>query len=421
MAEAVSEAAMAALDGAFAGGEVVTEEAKVTPSALDGAILTLCAVGAQDAYSDEAGIFPAEYRRKALGLDIPGHLGRHFVTYGRIDAARGSFGAWFGCARAGETVKPTNSVTLTIDRRQCDMVGGVDLALPVWATPDPGTRNRLGIRWVDVSIGGQRVDCWCVQDDMDTQIRASAALFGRTVTTHGGRVFVPLALGPFQNPMPLLSVHEIQVTVRFEPDYLAAVRVGDDLDVPGIELFGNRYWLPNDAETRRFAAPTGGAWGFLEAMTVQSQYCGAEAVPAVPAGGAAVETRVVLSFNHPVQMVYFWGVSGITAARLELNVWNKDASTLSRVCDSPAEALERAKVVRLGAATAAAFEPLALFFSEDPIGHASKSSINFSRIDRATLVVTTAPGSPGGALHAVGVNQQLMRVGAGMAGLAFSK
>lgn len=420
---AASDVAMAALDGAF--DEAVAEKAEGPSSALGGALAALYATGAQDQYSDKAGIFPAEYRRKVLGIDKPDIIGRHFVTYGRIDATRDP---WLAGVRSDGTgavkrQKPNDRLTLTIGRRQCDLVGGVDLALPVWASPGPGVRNRLGIRAVEVTIGGQAMDRWSVRDDMDTQIRASAALFGRSVTTHGGRVFVPLALGPFQNPLPLLDVHEIQVTVRFEPDYLAAVRTGDDLDVPGIELYGDRYWLANGSDTRGVAARDG-AGGVLEVMTVQSQYCGAEAVPAVPAGGGGVETRINLSFNHPVQMVYFWGVPGITAARLELNVWKEDVAALDRtrrVCDCPVEALERAKVVRLGAAAAAAFEPLALFFSEDPMGRATKSSINFSRIDRAALVVTTAPGSPGGQLHAVGINQQLLRIGAGMAGLAFSK
>jgi hypothetical protein len=435
---------MAALDGAFVDDEVkpATGVSGVSGEKRDGrqvgAAVALWSVGAQDAYSAKADIFPAEYRLRALGLvppeaaDFNVFSGRHFVTYGRIEASRGPWHRGFTMRDAkGAT---SNCLTLTLDKDQCGLVGCVDLALPVW-----NSGKRLGIRSVTVTIGGAQMDRWGAEGDMDTQIRASAALFGRSVTVHGPgprRAFVPLALGPFQSPLPLLDRHEIQVTVRFEPEYLAAVRLdmraglaeapkGDSDDIPGIELYGDRYWLLNPQHLRAFAGRDAGddpeptRSRFLEVMTMQSQYCGAERVEAVDRWGsdgsvvAGLETRVRLCFNHPVQLIYFWGAPAITDARLELED--------SIIVDCPAAALERAKVARLGAAAAAAFQPHAMFFSGDPVGQATRSSINFSRIDKATLVVTTAPGSPGGELHVVGVNQQLMRIGSGMAGLAFSK
>jgi hypothetical protein len=281
--------------------------------------------------------------------------------------------------------------------RDYDCVSRVDLALRLGANP-----INAAIASIETWVGGQRFDAFQVRDDIETQIRATCALLGREgPSVEGDWTFLPLALAPFLNHAPVASTryHEIQVAVNLKVPMADA----------DIELYGDVYFVGPDTRRKLADEPH-------EFTTVQSQYTGSELVEAGADVGyegdfkRAAAPGVNLHFNHPVQAVFFWGHNPAKVTRVRLML---DGATFY---DGRLEGLERAKRARCprmpqGVAV--------IFFTDAPIGSASsRSSVNFSRVDHAKLVLTTDEDAT---VHAVGLNMQPVAFVSGMAGLRFSK
>jgi hypothetical protein len=386
------------VDAASADADAV--EAEYIPA--NGLLLAMCAHGRQDEYINDPKLRDSfDVRRKYL--DMEGGL--YKCIYAKVIASRS--------VSVGGAPKITFNVA-----RKCDLLNRVDLVLPV--IPDiadasrPLALDRI-IQRIRVEIGSQCIDCLSVAGGLETQINTTCALMGsphRRVRVVGGKMFVPLAMAPFHDSdmavLMALQHHELNVHVSLHADY--------EHPCDGWELYANQYVL--DVPARR------ALHGKLqEHFTLQSQYTGAETLK-------AGVNRFKLNFNHPIHLIYFWGFDAtkVTRVALELN-----GGAVYDGCIEALHNLQRARGLDVWSAEPAKFaghgpanvEPTVLFFNQAPLHLHSTATINFSRIDRAELVIETTEDVPlssdSRTVHIVALNTQPIRYMAGMAGLAFSK
>ena len=83
--------------------------------------------------------------------------------------------------------------------------------------------------------------------------------------------------------------------------------------------------------------------------------------------------------------------------------------------DGPIEPLEHLKLSK-----GYDVEPVVMFFSHDMVGTSTKSSINFSRIDEARLIIETEQEGTF-PFYMVGLNMQPFAHRNGLVGLVYSK
>jgi hypothetical protein len=386
-------------------------EAEYVPA--NGLLLAMCAHGRQDEYiNDPSRRDSFDVRRKYL--DMEG--GVHKCIYAKVVASRR-----MGVGGVGGAPNITFHVA-----RKCDLLNRVDLVIPVIADSADASRplalDRI-IRRIRVEIGGQCIDSLSAAGGLETQINTTCALMGsphRRVRVVGGKMFVPLALAPFHDSdMAVLLAHrhhELTVHVSLHADY-DAYAIADGLGggggvastyssrpCDGWELYANQYVL--DTPARRALHHK-----LQEHFTLQSQY----AAPAYtraetldPEAGVD-RFRFKLNFNHPIHLIYFWGIDAtkVTRVALELN-----GAAVYDGCIEALHNLQRARGLDV--------EPTILFFNQAPLHLHSTATINFSRIDRAELVIETTEDVPR-TVHIVALNTQPIRYMEGMAGLAFSK
>jgi hypothetical protein len=315
---------------------------------------------------------------------------RHVVAYRPLPASRGG--------------QDPEEVVFTLERAS-DLVGGVDLVLH-----DPDRLGVAGIlRSVVVEIGGQQIDAWrCWHADglaaasadgaaFATLVTTVAGLHGRAVTRSGDALFVPLALAPFHdhNLLPLLALkyHPVKFMVRFAASYVSR---GSHTRAA---LHGDQYMLDAVGRLKAVKNP-------LRIGVAQTQ--SSEGFRTVEGGGEASQA---LCLNHPIRTLFFWGFDVATVTRVRLTL---DGAPFY---DGPVEPLERLKAVR----GFGHLEPTALFFAREPADSPFQSTVNFSRVDRAVLHITTAPGTPARHVFVAAISVQPMKFAGGMAGLSFSK
>lgn len=335
-----------------------------------GAFLALMAKGRQDVYVDKALATNADL------FDVKSQFlrERHQVVYNKLDVKT---------ERQGQCVK------LTL-KRSCDFVNRVDLVIGGNAIAAPV--NRM-LQRVDVECGGQRIDCLGGSDmDIETQIKTNCVIMNsgkqqqqRRIMHLNERTYIPLVMGM---AFVCATNHEHCVYVTFTEDF--------DLGKISVELYGNVYFLDTPGRKLLYLKSN-------DFVTIQNQFCGAETI------GPGYNS-FDLNFNHPVYLIYFWGFdkSKVTNVKLLLNG--------AAFYDGCLNALEYFKTCS-GYGDA---EPCMIFFSQDRIGEPVRSSVNFSRLDKAQLVITTSQTEES-RVYIVGLNMQPVRMMNGLIGLAFSK
>lgn len=316
----------------------------------DGALLALAAYGQQDKWMHEdSRLFDM---RKVFLTE------RYQVVYRKINT---------------ELKSVNNKKRCLLVLRKCDLINSLDIMI----------RKPENISSIEVEYGGQRFDKIYGFE----QLKTLAALYRRPITNNGDTYMIPLCMAPFHFnnlAFPSTQWHELVISVEFIEPY-------DDI----FEIYGKMYFLIPEARKRLFDTAH-------EYSTVQSQYSGEDRVH------AGINT-IALNFNHPVYMIYFYGLdkSKINNIRLVLN----DAVYY----DGPLLPLEQVKAARgLGHV-----EPVMMFFSPDPINVCPKSTINFSRLDYPKLEIDTTEEDVD--VHVVGLNCQGVRYMNGMYGLVYSK
>ena len=346
-----------------------TEPKKVA----DGAFYALCAKGAQDAYMFDD---PKDNKLNAGAWDARKLLlkKRHIVVYRELD--------YTTLTSDGTTRKfipsdePLSTQTFTL-KKECDLVNMIDLVVY-----DPNSEGLGMFKSIETEIGGQRIDKWG-GDDFPTLAETACAIFKRKISRKGSYLFLPLALAPFheENLLPLIALqyHDVKITIRFSDAQFDRTR---------LSLYGNVYFL--ETEMRRDLALES-----LSFMVTQTQF----------------SSSGPFYFNHPVGMMYFWGFDKDDVSNVSLTF---DGAAFY---DGPIQPLERQKELRgLGL-----IAPTFIFFSQTSLDKPFHSSVNFSRIYKAILTVTTRSGRVIEDVKTAGINAQPLLFSSGMAGLAFSK
>jgi hypothetical protein len=331
----------------------------------DGGLLALAAFGSQDRWM--AGLPPEAFDAREMFLK-----GRHQVIYRRI-ATENTL-----CDRDSP-----HRVKIRL-LRDCDLVNCIDVSVE---NPDGAHVFDL-VKRIEVYFGGQRMDSISFREEYDV----SCAAFGRRVMHSNGKTIFPLPMAPFHAHnlvMPASQHHDLVVYIEFADVHRVS-------PVGKVELYGKAYHLDTDDRSRLHGVTH-------EFTTVQTQ---AMECARVKRGRNVINVNF---FNHPVYLQYFWGFdkSKVTNLTYEING--------HPLYDGPLEPLEHHKLERRWDV-----DPVVMFFGDDPFDRTPRSSINFSRIDKAELIIDTSQEDEP-MLYVGGFNIQGFRHCNGMIGLTFSK
>lgn len=293
------------------------------------------------------------------------------------------------------TTQGKQRVCLVVEK-QCDLINEIDLVLSGESIHEHIKHDTVNLNdvicCIEVIVGGSRFDAFHAED-IDTQIRTNCDIWKKNVTIINSTLFIPLTLAPFHknNLISPIAYHNIEICVTFAQGLTT---------LPDCELYGNVYYVHSQKHRHTlFHEPH-------NYITMQNQYCGVEQLTASP------ETNIntfKLYFNHPVSILFFWGMDIDRIRRVALYLQE------SQFYNGPVEPLlykQRQHNISTNV--------VAMFFSNDEISSSTQySSINFSRMDSATLTIET--DEKDSHVHIVGINMQPVRYMQGMFALAYSK
>ena len=289
------------------------------------------------------------------------------------------------------------------------------------------------IEEVSIEIGGQTIDkhygSWLniwneltqtaeKEDGYKTMVGNTSVLTDATVTptsTPETTLYIPLQFWFCRNPglaLPLIALqyHEVKFNITFAA--LPTLRGGDALtNSPALNasLYVDYIYLDTD-ERRQFAQVQ------HEYLIEQLQYTGAESV-----GSGAVKSKLAL--NHPCkELVWvvqpsgnapaafdYSGAQTVTNAKLQLNGQDRFAERPGAYFNLVQPYQHHTNIPSVGI--------YVYSFALNPEQHQPSGTVNMSRIDNATLQLTTATS---GSLKVFAVNYNVLRIMSGMGGLAYS-
>jgi hypothetical protein len=349
-------------------------------------------------------------------------------------------------------------VTATISRN-------VDLVKDMWLEVDfgaavTGSVYGLGnalVKQVEVEIGGQLIDrqygewmnIWSELSVPEGKREVYDEMVGNenVITLTAGskqKMDVPLMFWFNRNPglaLPLIALqyHEVKLNLDFET---AANLQNDsdetDLSNPTIKLWVDYIYLDTD-ERRRFAQVS------HEYLIEQVQFTGDETV-------TTGSNNLKLNFNHPVkELIWVEQVdnqkrgSGVqnaspdatnstnpcqfttmvgATAKLQLNGHDRFTERRMEYFGNVQTYKHHSHGPRSNRVTNFATDQVVnqhiycYSFALNPEEHQPSGTCNFSRIDNATLVLSSVPTA--GTLKVFAVNYNVLRVMSGMGGLAYS-
>jgi hypothetical protein len=306
--------------------------------------------------------------------------------------------------------------------------------LPALAGTNVEWVNHVGHVLIDnvtIEIGGQTIDqhygTWLQIWNELTQTAEKEAGYNVMIgndaerTTPGASVdattlYVPLQFWFCRNPglaLPLIALqyHEVKFNIQFAA--LATVTRGDLSSTPvlGASLYVDYIYLDTD-ERRQFAQVQ------HEYLIEQLQFTGAETV----SGAGSYKSKLAL--NHPCkELVWVHHISGnqpsdfdngssgdtVTDAKLQLNGQDRFSTRKGSYFNLVQPYQHHTRIPAVGI--------YVYSFALNPEAHQPSGTVNMSRIDNATLQLTL---SAAGSLHVYAVNYNVLRVMAGMGGLAYS-
>lgn len=313
----------------------------------------------------------------------------------------------------------------------------VDLPTVTSAGGDFAWVDNIGhvlIDEVTIEIGGQQIDKhygeWLTiwneltqsaskEAGYDEMIGSVSDLTTATGTVGSTTLYVPLQFWFCRNPglaLPLIALqyHEVKFNITFRA--LADCHVGTPDSTPSLSasLYVDYIYLDTD-ERRQFAQVQ------HEYLIEQLQFTGAESLSA----GSA---KSKLALNHPCkELVWvihtqtnedgkawsnFSGLNGthtFESAKLQLNGHDRFSSRKSSYFNLVQPYQHHTRIPATGI--------YAYSFALNPEQHQPSGTVNMSRIDNATLQFA---GSVAGKLKLYAVNYNVLRVMAGMGGLAYS-
>jgi len=292
------------------------------------------------------------------------------------------------------------------------------------------------VKSVEVEIGGQRVDKqysdWlCIWQNL-TQDAGVATVYKNMIgdvdamavssaaTVAARTVYVPLQFWFNRNPglaLPLIALqyHEVKFNIEFET-FAEMTKTGAATATPSLgdtSLYIDYVYLDTD-ERRRFAQTS------HEYLIEQVQFTGDESV-------TGTNNKLKLNFNHPVKCLVWViqkedaakfnytdtnGANCVSKAKLQLNGHDRFAERAGEYFNwvQPYQCF--------GASPATGINVYS--FALKPAEHQPSGTANMSRIDNATLNVTTTTATDAAVAKVYAVNYNVLRIMSGMGGLAYS-
>lgn len=405
---------------------------------MAGGLMQLVAYGAQDVYlssNPQITMFKVVYRRH---------------TNFAIESIENTFN---GQADFGKRVTATIS-------RNGDLVTRVYLQVDI---PTVAKTGGAGFAWtrylghvlikeVEVQIGGQRIDKhygdWLtIWSELTLPEEKRVGYFNMigevsTLTTPAANVpgqtlYIPLQFWFNRNPglaLPLIALqyHEVKIEILFRPLadlWTAADGLSPDAtpQLGAASLWIDYIYLDTD-ERRRFAQVS------HEYLIEQLQFTGDESI-----NNTNVKLR--LNFNHPTKELVWVSqldshIDGATAPTTDGNQWANYTDALGYAGNNT---MVDAKLQlnghdRFSTRASAYFNLVQPYqhhtrvpgngiyvysFGLKPEEHQPSGSVNFSRIDNATLLMTMASNAAQ-KVRIYAINYNVLRVMSGMAGVAYS-
>ena len=382
---------------------------------------------------------------------------------------------------AMESIEQTFSGSVTLGRRVTATISrNGDLIKDMWLECTfanlthavYGLGNAL-VKQVEVEIGGQLIDrqygewlnVWSELSTPEGKRVGYDAMVGNTATgatadanhpttAPNANIDVPLMFWFNRNPglaLPLIALqyHEVKINLDLETGAnLATGATNTDVTMSSMKFWVDYIYLDTD-ERRRFAQVS------HEYLIEQLQFTGDESYT------QNSTKRVDLSFNHPVkELIWFAQTAtqvrgggattqqpcqftslGFSTAKLQLNGQDRfqerrpeyflNVQTYKHHTHMPRANRNlaiRYKADDINTSATPTYEVLAetnnqyiyvYSFALNPEEHQPSGTCNFSRIDNATLVLTT-PTAATGILKVYAVNYNVLRIMSGMGGLAYS-
>jgi hypothetical protein len=293
------------------------------------------------------------------------------------------------------------------------------------------------IEEVSIEIGGQTIDkhygSWLniwneltqtaeKEDGYKTMVGNTAVLTstdaGSPDSTPATTLYIPLQFWFCRNPglaLPLIALqyHEVKFNITFAA--LSTLCDATPSNSPSLNasLYVDYIYLDTD-ERRQFAQVQ------HEYLIEQLQYTGAETVST-----GAVKSKLAL--NHPCKELVWVvqpdgnapaefdlaGAQTVTSAKLQLNGQDRFAERPGAYFNLVQPYQHHTNIPSVGI--------YVYSFALNPEQHQPSGTVNMSRIDNATLQLTTGLGVGGsGSLKVFAVNYNVLRIMAGMGGLALT-
>ena len=376
---------------------------------MGGGLMQLVAYGAQDIYltgNPQITFFKVVYRRH---------------TNFAIESIEQTFN---GSANFGQKVSCTVS-------RNGDLIHRVYLQvdLPALSSGDE-YQTKVGHRMIDevsIEIGGQQIDkhygdwleIWNELTQTAEKKYGYSEMIGEKFDNAGvpvesaaaRTVYIPLQFWFCRNPglaLPLIALqyHEVKFNVSFKP--VAQCVTSGTPSMSNASLYVDYIYLDTD-ERRQFAQVQ------HEYLIEQLQFTGSEAV-----SGTSKNAR--LAFNHPVKELVWVMPSDATgldydghdlvSAKLQLNGHD-------RFSKRSAAYFNQVQPYQHHTAMPESDGIFVYSFALNPEQHQPSGTVNMSRIDNATLVLERSSANSAN-LRVYAVNYNVLRIMAGMGGLAYS-
>jgi len=318
-----------------------------------------------------------------------------------------------------ESIEQTFNGTAALDRRvTCQISRNGDLIHRMYlqATVTDGAANANAglkmIKSVELEIGGQRIDKqygdWMYIWNELSLPSGKTTGYSTMVDAINGTttLYVPLEFWFCRNPglaLPLIALqyHEVKVNLEF-----ATAAVSELTSLDSASLWVDYIFLDTD-ERRRFAQLS------HEYLIEQLQFTGEETISA----GAS---RVKLNFNHPVKELVWVQQNGTApagtyvacdTAKLQLNGHDRFAERAGEYFTLVQPYQHHTNIPTVAGINVYSF-------ALKPEEHQPSGTLNMSRIDTATLALSTAATVD--SLRVYATNYNVLRVMSGMGGLAYS-
>jgi hypothetical protein len=405
---------------------------------MAGGLMQLVAYGAQDIYltgNPQITFFKVVYRRHTnFALEAIEQTFNGTVDFGRKVSCTVS--------RNGDLI---HKVYLQVDLPALTMSAGT----VAW------TRNigHVIIDYVNIEIGGQEIDrhygdwlnIWNEltqtsekEDGYNVMIGSTVALTTAAASIPASTLYIPFQFWFCRNPglaLPLIALqyHEVKFNISFRAAsecYITSTGNAPSSGVPSISnasLYIDYVYLDTD-ERRQFAQVQ------HEYLIEQLQFTGAESY-----SNSAVKSKLAL--NHPCkELVWVLQLNSNVAANK--NRWadyTNSANTAGKEYVGD-DCLASAKLQlngqdRFSVRDATYFNVVQPYqhhtrcpatgiyvysFALNPEQHQPSGTVNMSRIDNATLLLDLTTGTSPIQLRVYAVNYNVLRIMAGMGGLAYS-